>query len=119
MGDFRIQRLSPRHVALLRAVLEAAGRRIEPTLVGGAVRDGCLGRPGLIDLDVAVPARALAIARDVADRLRGAFVCLDAERGAGRVIVDGQQLDLTDYRARTLQQDLAGRDFTVNALAVS
>jgi putative nucleotidyltransferase with HDIG domain len=119
MGDFLIQRLTSWHVALLRAVLEAAGRRLEPVLVGGAVRDGCLGRSGSIDLDVTVPARALAIARDVANRLGGAFVCLDAERGAGRVIVDGQQLDMSDYRAGTLEEDLAGRDFTVNALAVS
>ncbi len=118
MGEFRAQRLNPLHVTLLQAVLRAAGQRVEPVLVGGAVRDGCLGRPGPTDLDVAVPAHALAIARAVADRLRGAFLPLDAERGAGRVVVDGQRLDVTDYRAGTLEQDLAGRDFTVNALAV-
>ncbi|HEY7363297.1 MAG TPA: HD domain-containing protein [Methylomirabilota bacterium] len=118
MGDFLIRRLGPLHITLLRAVLGAAGRQVEPVLVGGAVRDGCLGRPGPIDLDVAVPARGPAIARRVADRLGGAFVLLDAERGAGRVIVDGQRLDVADYRAATLEQDLIGRDFTVNALAV-
>jgi len=118
MGDFRLQPLSPRHVALLRAVLQVAGRRAEPVLVGGAVRDACLRRPGLPDLDVTVPGRALAIARGVADRLDGAFVALDTERGAGRVIVEGLQLDVTDYRARTLEEDLFGRDFTINALAV-
>jgi putative nucleotidyltransferase with HDIG domain len=118
MGDVLIQQLSSLQVALLRAVLEAAGRRTEPVLVGGAVRDACLGRTGPIDLDVAVPAGSLAIARGVAHRLGGAFVCLDAERGAGRVIVDGQQLDVSDYRAGTLEEDLVGRDFTVNALAV-
>ncbi len=117
MGEFRT-RLSPLHVTLLQAVLRVAGRRVEPMLVGGAVRDGCLGRPGPTDLDVAVPAHALTIARAVADRVRGAFVALDAERGAGRVLVDGQRLDVSDYRAPTLEQDLAGRDFTVNALAV-
>jgi hypothetical protein len=82
MGDFLIRRLGPLHITLLRAVLGAAGRQVEPVLVGGAVRDGCLGRPGPIDLDVAVPARGPAIARRVADRLGGAFVLLDAERGA-------------------------------------
>jgi poly(A) polymerase len=118
MGDFRSQRLSSFQLSLLRALLGTVGRGIEPVLVGGAVRDGCLGRPVAPDLDVAVPARALAIGRSLADRMRGTFVALDAERGAARVIVNDQQLDVTDYRAATLNEDLAGRDFTVNALAV-
>jgi putative nucleotidyltransferase with HDIG domain len=46
-------------------------------------------------------------------------VVLDAERGAARVVVDGRMLDVADFRAPTLEGDLAARDFTVNALAVS
>ena len=43
---------------------------------------------------------------------------LDAERGAARVVTDGWTLDIADFRAPTLEGDLAARDFTVNALAV-
>jgi putative nucleotidyltransferase with HDIG domain len=46
-------------------------------------------------------------------------VVLDAERGAARVVTDdGRTLDLTDFRAPTLEGDLGARDFTVDALAV-
>src|SRR5207249_23459 len=88
--------------------------------VGGAVRDaglrGMTARSG--DLDVTVESGALALAREVAARLGGAFVPLDPERGTARVLVRGACLDLADWRAPTLEGDLAARDFTVNALAV-
>jgi putative nucleotidyltransferase with HDIG domain len=48
----------------------------------------------------------------------GAFVPLYAERGAARVIAGGHRLDVADFRAPTLAEDLRARDFTVNALAV-
>ncbi|MBI4638108.1 MAG: HD domain-containing protein [Candidatus Rokubacteria bacterium] len=81
------------------------------------MRDVWLGRDD-VDLDVAVPEGALAIARRVADRLGGAFVSLDPDRGAARVLAGGLRLDVTDFRAGTLAGDLAARDYTVNALAV-
>ncbi len=117
MADFRLDRLSPARIALLRMVAAAAPRSAGPVLVGGAVRDAWLGRDDA-DLDVAVPTGALSIARRVADRSGGAFVILDAERGAARVQAAALRLDVTDFRAPTLEEDLAGRDFTVNALAV-
>lgn len=108
--------------AVLRVVLEAADRDRPPVLVGGAVRDVLRGgramRP-IADLDVAVPSGALDLARRVADRLGGAFVPLDPERGAARVVMRGAWLDVADWRADTLERDLAARDFTVNALAIS
>jgi putative nucleotidyltransferase with HDIG domain len=85
--------------------------------VGGAVRDGLLGRAGP-DVDVAVAGGALAIARRTAARLAGRAVVLDAERGAARVFVGRHHLDVTDFRAPTLAGDLAARDYSVNALAV-
>lgn len=91
--------------------------RLKPVLVGGTVRDALLGRPSQ-DVDVAVPRGALDLGRRVADRLGGAFVPLDSERGVARVLTLGLRLDLTDFRAGTLAEDLAGRDYTVNALAV-
>ena len=91
-------------------------------VVGGAVRDLLLSRRPVEDLDVTVPSGALALAESLADRLGGAFVALDEARGAGRVVVkDGgreYQVDVTDFRAPTLEADLRARDFTVNAIAV-
>ncbi|HEV8640367.1 MAG TPA: HD domain-containing protein [Methylomirabilota bacterium] len=118
MAELRLERLAPSHIGLLGAVAATSGRRVTPALVGGAVRDAWLGRPLSRDLDVAVPAGAVDLARRVAGRLAGAFVLLDAERGAARVLALGYQLDLTDFRASTLEGDLAARDYTVNALAV-
>jgi poly(A) polymerase len=90
-------------------------------LVGGAVRDALVGALPL-DLDVAVPRGALALGRALADRLGGAFVALDEARGACRIVFGGEppaQVDLTDFRAPTLADDLRARDFTVNALAAA
>jgi putative nucleotidyltransferase with HDIG domain len=89
-------------------------------LVGGAVRDLLLGRP-LHDLDLAVPAGSVAAARRLADRVGGAFVPLGEAHGVARVIVAGPpplQVDLADFRGPTLEADLAGRDVTIDALAV-
>ncbi len=117
MGVFRLSRLGPPQQALLRATLAAAGRRAAPALVGGVVRDAWLGR-GDGDLDVAVPAGALALARRAAARVGGTVVVLDAERGAARVVLGRHHVDVVDFRAPSLEADLAARDFTVNALAV-
>jgi putative nucleotidyltransferase with HDIG domain len=99
-------------------VLAAAGDR-EPVLVGGVVRDACLRRrrEGGADVDVTLVRGALDVGRRVADRIGGAFVPLDEERGAARVVLGGTRLDLTDLRAPSLDADLALRDYTVNALA--
>jgi poly(A) polymerase/tRNA nucleotidyltransferase (CCA-adding enzyme) len=118
MAVFALRRLPPAHVALLRAASAAGGASGAPVLVGGAVRDAWLARPSA-DLDIAVPAGALALGARVAERVRGTCVVLDAERGSARVIAGGLILDVTDFRAPTLAADLALRDFTVNALAVA
>lgn len=71
-----------------------------------------------MDVDVTVPRGALDLGRRVADAVGGAFLALDEERGAARVILGTSHLDITDWRAPTLAEDLAARDFTINALAV-
>jgi hypothetical protein len=85
-------------------------------LVGGAVRDGLLERP-LVDVDVVCrdPAHA---ARAYA-RLAGAPAFPLSERwGAWRVVLDGgRTVDFTALRG-AIEEDLATRDFTVNAIAV-
>ncbi len=90
-------------------------------LVGGAVRDMLLNRLSR-DLDFALPANGISLARRVANALKADFMVLDAERDTGRVIVtdpDGSRtfLDFAVYRGKDLEEDLRARDFTINAIA--
>ena len=103
----------------LGLLVELAGADRPLWLVGGAVRQLLAAEP-LGDLDVAVPSGALALGRRLADRLGATFVVLDESRGAGRIVGAEVELpvDLVDFRAPTLEDDLRARDFTVNALAV-
>jgi len=100
-------------------------------LVGGAVRDHLLaaqerGRPSsllIYDLDFAVPSDGLRVARRIADALGGAFYPLDAGRDVGRAVLTGERgetrvVDVARFQGRDLMADLAGRDFTVNAMAL-
>jgi putative nucleotidyltransferase with HDIG domain len=108
---------------LWQAVLRlAAEREVRIWLVGGAVRDALLERP-VHDWDFCVDRDALGLARAVADALGGAYFPLDAERGAGRVIVKDAdearlELDFAVLRGADLESDLTTRDFTINALAL-
>jgi putative nucleotidyltransferase with HDIG domain len=115
MTELRLGRLPRAQAALLRVAATLAPA--EMVLVGGAVRDAVLGRPP-VDVDLALPAGAIELARRCADRLGGTAFVLDRERGAARVVADGWTLDVADFRAPTLEGDLAARDFTVDALAV-
>jgi tRNA nucleotidyltransferase/poly(A) polymerase len=55
----------------------------------------------------------------LADELGAAYYDLDPERDAGRLILPGDTtLDFTRLRGESIEADLQGRDFTVNAIAV-
>ncbi len=90
-------------------------------LVGGAVRDAYLRRP-VHDLDFATADDGCRVARSLANKLNGAYYPLDVERGVGRAILDynGERfnIDIARFRGDTLADDLAYRDFTMNAMAV-
>ena len=99
-------------------------------LVGGAVRDALLGRPAH-DLDFVLERNAIKTARHIADALHADFYPLDMERDTGRVIVTGTDgkhmlMDFASFRSEdpstgpgeSLEADLAGRDFTLNAIAL-
>jgi hypothetical protein len=85
-------------------------------VVGGAVRDDLLGRTAL-DVDVACcdPERA---ARALVARAGDAVFPLNEEFGAWRVVLDGSRtVDFSPLRGGSIDEDLAARDFTANAIA--
>jgi poly(A) polymerase-like protein len=87
----------------------------EAWVVGGAVRDELLGRPGL-DLDIACrrPREAAAAYAKLAG---GKPFPLSEHHGAWRVgYRDGRTVDFTPL-PDGIEQDLATRDFTINAIA--
>src|SRR5437763_10234033 len=105
---------------------------LEPAfLVGGAVRDLLLGR-GTVDLDVAIEGDARAVARELAGRLGGEAKEHD-RFGTATVRAGDLTVDLATTRRETyaepgalpeveparLGEDLARRDFTINAMAAS
>ncbi len=88
-------------------------------LVGGAVRDGLLGRLSpKPDLDLVVPVDAIALARALVRKLGGTCVVLDPERSIARLVLKGWTIDLALCAGGDLEADLARRDFTVNAIAL-
>ncbi len=88
-------------------------------LAGGAVRDWLRGEFSR-DLDFTLPAGAVEFARGFALELGGTFVLLDSEHDVARVAWQGLNLDFSGFRegALTIEEDLAKRDFTINAMAL-
>ena len=94
-------------------------------LVGGFVRD-MLMRRHTGDIDIAVAADALEIARVVAQKLDASFVPLDEKNGVGRVVLADSkvfpgegpwQVDFSTLDS-SIREDLARRDFTIDAMAI-
>ena len=104
-------------------------------LVGGAVRDLLLGEPGF-DVDLAVEGDGIAFATELAARLKG-HVRPHEKFGTAVVVAEGpegrQKVDVASTRAESyeypgalpkvehasIRSDLARRDFSINAMAVS
>ena len=115
----------PDEVLRIARRLDEAGHEV--WCVGGAVRDALLGHP-VADFDLATSARpeevqALFPRRTVAVGLRhGTVGVLDRDRGLHEVTTFRHDVE-TDGRhavvawGATLEEDLARRDFTINAIA--
>ena len=119
----------PREVGKALAMLEAAG--FEACLVGGCVRDYLLGKTPH-DFDITTNALP-----EETEKVFEGFRVIEAgmKHGTVTVLMDHMPLEITTYRSdgnysdgrhpddvhftRKLEDDLARRDFTVNAMAYS
>ena len=87
-------------------------------IVGGFVRDWLLDRK-TADIDIAVESDALSIAQEVARAMDGKYVLLDEANKVARVVVSNEHqwhLDFTFF-SNDIHDDLARRDFTIDAMA--
>ena len=125
----QLDNLSLRH---LRLVGEVAGLRgARAYVVGGAVRDALLGLP-VSDIDITVVGLTPEFAQEAATKINGKIVT-QSQFNTFALAASGRRIDLAMARHETyarpgalpavipgaMQQDLARRDFTVNAMAVS
>ncbi len=113
--------IAPDTLSLLTRIHHSlAERGIAAYLAGGMVRDLLLGRE-TEDIDLAVAHDALEVASRLAAGLGGRYISLDEENGVGRVVLDvaGRkwELDFTTIEG-SIEQDLARRDFTIDAMAI-
>lgn len=101
----------------IRSLLSAETMPVH--LVGGTIRDALLGRP-IHDIDLIVPVDAISLTFRLANVLGLPAYVLDDKRDVGRIMVPGNGLtiDIARYRDQTLENDLRGRDFTINAMAL-
>ncbi len=109
------------HLPAVRALLDAC-EGLECHLVGGVLRDRALGLP-CHDIDAVVAGRADWSGLQVAERLAAALparlVLLGGkEWSAYRLVAADLTVDLWDRQGMTLHDDLARRDFTVDAFAL-
>jgi tRNA nucleotidyltransferase/poly(A) polymerase len=90
----------------------------EAWLVGGVVRDELLGRE-TTDYDVVLEGDPRPLARELARRGDAHAFALSEAFGAWRVTARDRswQVDLNPLAGATLDDDLAGRDLTINAIA--
>ena len=127
--EARLARELPGYARRVVSALEAEG--FEAWVVGGWVRDALLGRPGH-DVDVTTSAPW----RETARVLRSAGIEVHetgTAHGTVTAVVDGRPVETTTYRVEgaysdrrhpdevrfvtNVREDLARRDFTVNAMA--
>jgi poly(A) polymerase len=88
-------------------------------IAGGTIRDWLLGLESR-DLDITVAHDSFDWAGELAQELGGTFVPMDVEEDVARVVWREVCIDFSSFRegAKTIEEDLLKRDFTVNNMAV-
>ena len=99
-----------------------AARGCPAYLVGGYLRDSLISRSPQEDIDITLSGDSQSAGHDLAKALEGSFVPLSPDHGKARVVVTDPSagrsiIDLTSFSG-TIEEDLAHRDFTINALAL-
>lgn len=129
--ELRLERLPSASARRVVRALEAHGH--EAYLVGGCVRDTLIGRP-VSDIDIttsATPEQTIDAARTAGMAVHPTGIA----HGTVTVVADGEAMEVTTYRvdgvyrdarhpesvifSTDVEDDLARRDFTVNAMAYS
>jgi tRNA nucleotidyltransferase (CCA-adding enzyme) len=132
---------APRVQAILARARESHLSLDGAWLVGGAVRDAILGRDGGPDVDIAVEGDGIAFAHLLASTLGGEVVAEHAAFGTATIAAPVEPdasrttaIDVASCRTETyaspgalpdvtlgasIEQDLARRDVSINAIAVS
>lgn len=93
-------------------------------IVGGTIRDRILKRYSH-DIDIVVPSGAHEVALDFARKSCGSYVLLDDDPRwkVERVVVKSDEgillFDFAKMQGGSIEEDLAIRDFTINAVAIS
>jgi tRNA nucleotidyltransferase/poly(A) polymerase len=91
----------------------------EGYLVGGSVRDILMGK-SYLDRDIAIK-NAYDFARRLEERFNATFIELDAENKIYRLVLEDKinYLDISEIQGENIEEDLARRDFTINAIAIN
>ena len=133
ISDLIAARIPTEQLETARLVSSAAEQvGTEPYLVGGAVRDALLGRAPTGDLDITLVGADAATFSQIALTV-GGRISKSSQFNTARLEIGNHSLDLTMARAETypqagnlpvvrpgtINEDLARRDFSVNAMAVS
>lgn len=90
-------------------------------LVGGAIRDHLMGKP-VADVDLTCES-GIKTGRKIADKFGFGFFVLDVDHDTCRLIEtlpDGERrhYDISGFRGAIIEEDLRGRDVTINAIAI-
>ena len=126
--------LSPDQNRVVADVQAVAGQvNVNVFLTGGAMRD-MLGGFRIRDLDFSVEGNALKVAKAVAEQGRASLTAVDENRRSAELLFpSGVTAQIAMSRQEkygkpgakpqvapaTIQEDLRGRDFTINAIALS